>query len=123
MNESIYYNIDVIHSAINSDRKIRFQYFNWSVDKKQELRHGGEYYSVSPWGVCWNDEWYYLIAFDDKSQEIRHYRVDKMKKLTLTGIIIDRFGRDIPFSKVDEEHFKVTVNVAVSGLFLDGLLA
>lgn len=139
MNESIYYNIDIIHSAINSNKKIRFQYFNWSVDKKQELRHGGEDYSVSPWGVCWNDEWYYLIAFDDKAQEIRHYRVDKMKNLALVsaardgkdsfdsldmavytkkrfgmydgeqervhlicnndyaGVIIDRFGKDIPF--------------------------
>lgn len=164
MNESIYYNVDMLHSAISNNKKVRFQYFNWNADKKQELRHDGEYYSVSPWGVCWNDEWYYLIAFDDKTQGIRHYRVDKMKKLTLTGdkregkgsfesldmavytkkrfgmydgkeervhlickndcagIIIDRFGKDIPFSKVDDEHFDVMVNVAVSGLFFGWII-
>ena len=164
MNESIYYNIDIIHGAMAANRKVHFQYFNWNVDKKQELRHDGKIYSVSPWGVCWNDEWYYLIAFDDGSQEIRHYRVDKMKEITLAeekrtgrdsfksldmavyarkrfgmfdgreekvhllcqnrfaGIIIDRFGKDIPFRKVDGEHFEVTVEVAVSEIFLGWIM-
>ena len=38
MNESIYYNVDMIHEAINADRQIRFQYFQWNVNRKQELR-------------------------------------------------------------------------------------
>ena len=44
MNESIYYNVDIIHSAIANNAKIRFQYFKWNVDKQQELCHDGEYY-------------------------------------------------------------------------------
>ena len=38
MNESIYYNVDVIHSAIGSDSKITFKYFQWDVNKEMVLR-------------------------------------------------------------------------------------
>ena len=49
-------------------------------------------------------------------------RVHLICKNDCAGIIIDHFGRDIPFSKVDEEHFEVTVNVAVSGLFFGWII-
>ena len=78
MNESILYNVDTVHSAINNNNKITFQYWNWNVDKKMELRKDGALYKVSPWGLSWDDENYYLVAFDDSEKKIKHYRVDKM---------------------------------------------
>ncbi len=81
MNESIYYNVDDIHSAINSNRKIRFKYYKWDINKELVPRHGGDYFYVSPWALTWDDENYYLVAFDDVSREIRHYRVDKMMQI------------------------------------------
>ncbi len=78
MNESIFYNVDQIHYAINRNRKITFQYWNWNVDKKMELRKDGAKYKVSPWGLSWDDENYYLVAYDDADKKIKHYRVDKM---------------------------------------------
>ena len=48
-----------------------------------ELRKGGEFYEVSPWALLWEDENYYLIGFDSASQEIRHYRVDKMMRISI----------------------------------------
>ena len=50
-NESIYYNVDKIHDAINQNVKITFQYFQWNVKKEQELRHGGNRYCISPWAL------------------------------------------------------------------------
>lgn len=85
MNESIYYNVDKIHTAINGNSQIRFQYFQWTVDKKQELRHEGAWYHVSPWHLIWDDEYYYLVAYDSESGIIKHYRVDKMLRITTTG--------------------------------------
>ena len=38
---------------------------------------------VSPWFLIWEDENYYLAAFDEKAGEIRHYRVDKMGDVML----------------------------------------
>ena len=37
MNESIYYNVDRIHTAITENSKITFQYFQWNVDKKMRI--------------------------------------------------------------------------------------
>lgn len=85
VNENIYYNIDALHNAIGTNQKIQFQYFQWNVKKEMELRRNGEFYEVSPWALLWEDENYYLIAFDSVHQEIRHYRVDKMLKISLVS--------------------------------------
>lgn len=84
MNESIYYNVDLIHTAIGDNRKIRFQYFQWNVKKEMELRHDGGFYEVSPWALTWDDENYYLVAYDSKEEKIKHFRVDKMLRLEIT---------------------------------------
>lgn len=164
-NESIYYNVDKIHTAISRNSKIKFQYFQWNVKKEQELRHEGRQYVISPWALSWDDENYYLVGYDDEVREIRHYRVDKMLALEITrerreggecfrqfdiaaytkklfgmfdgeeqlvklccendlaGVVIDRFGKDLSFFEIDEEHFEVKVKVAVSRQFLSWLIA
>ena len=83
INETIYYNVDAIHDAINDNKKISFQYFNWNVKKEMELRHGGAYYKISPWGLSWDDENYYLIGYDSEAQHLKHYRVDKMLHISI----------------------------------------
>lgn len=84
MNESIYYNVDRIHTAIAGNARITFQYFQWNVKKEMELRRGGELYEVSPWALSWNDENYYLIGYDSRDKIIKHYRVDKMLHIKMT---------------------------------------
>lgn len=160
MNESIYYNVDELHSAISQNSQIRFHYFQWNVDKQEQLRRSGAWYVVSPWLLRWDDENYYLIAYDAEADKLKHYRVDKMKHIALTrapregqhvmqdfdptiytnrlfgmyggeptrvtlegknamvGILIDRFGKDIPILRKDDDHFIVHVDVAVSPQFL-----
>lgn len=92
MNESIYYNIDALHSAISAGVQITFQYFEWSLnfDAKDKIqkryRHNGARYQVSPWALTWDDENYYMIAYEPISDSIRHYRVDKMEHIALTEL-------------------------------------
>ena len=92
MNESIYYNIDALHSAISAGVQITFQYFEWVLDfSAQErickrYRRDGALYRVSPWALTWDDENYYLIAYEAASDAIRHYRVDKMEHISLTEL-------------------------------------
>lgn len=165
MNESIYYNVDRLHEAIATDSQIRFKYFQWNVNKEMELRRDGQWYQTSPWGLMWDDENYYLVAYNSEDGKIRHYRVDKMlnistvderregkeefkafdlphytrslfgmfggeeKKVTIeatndmVGVMIDRFGKDIFIIPVDDDHFSITVNVAVSNQFLGWIMA
>ena len=82
-NESIYYIVDSIHSAINKDRKISFQYYELFGNRIKRLRHNGDYYSVSPWIMLWNNQNYYLVAYDDKNSDIRHYRLDRMTNVNI----------------------------------------
>ena len=83
MNESIYYNVDEIHSGISKNKKIRFLYFEYNVQKERQYRRNGEYYVVSPFALTWDDENYYMVAYDSDAAMIKHYRVDKMEKISI----------------------------------------
>ena len=94
-NEKIYYNIDTVTNAIEADRQITFKYFRWKIDctngctVKKEERHAGKLYKVSPWALNWSDENYYLIAFDSESNMVKHYRIDKMEHIEISGDLRD----------------------------------
>lgn len=83
MNESIYYNVDTIHAAIAKNSKIKFQYCGWYTNKKLVPLNNGRFFTVSPWALTWEDENYYLVAFDHYEEKIKHYRVDKMVKISI----------------------------------------
>ena len=84
-NETIYYNVDRVHEALHEGVQITFQYAEWTVKKELRLKHEGAIYIVSPWSLTWDDDNYYLIAYDEKSDCIKHYRVDKMLHINLTN--------------------------------------
>lgn len=92
MNESIYYNVDEIHSGITQNRKIRFKYFEYTVNKERRFRRDGAFYVMSPYALTWDDENYYLVAYDSDSGIIKHFRVDKMEKISVTEE--ERDGRE-----------------------------
>lgn len=159
MNESIFYNVDAIHSAIAANRKLQFHYFEYTVTKERRLRHDGAFYRISPFALTWDDENYYMVGYDTDLKRIRHFRVDKMIDITtldeerdgqeayakmdlalyarktfgmfvgedqkvtlrfensLVGPVIDRFGKDIMIIPDGDEHFRFTVDVAVSPQF------
>ncbi|MBU5456719.1 WYL domain-containing protein [Oscillibacter sp. MSJ-31] len=84
MNESIYYNVDEIHNGISKNKRIQFLYFEETVSGERNYRHGGAYYLVSPFALTWDDENYYMVAYDSDARMIKHYRVDKMEKISVT---------------------------------------
>ena len=89
MNESIYYNVDEIHRGIGENRKIRFHYFEYTVQKERRLRRDGAWYQLSPYALRWDDENYYLIGFDSEAGIIKHFRVDKMTDIEITEEVRD----------------------------------
>lgn len=102
MNERIYYSVDKIHEALNEESQIKFQYFTWTADKKMELKYGGAYYSVSPWALCWDDEKYYLVGYDNREYKIKHFRVDKMADVSV--VYEEREGKE-EFSKMQMSEY------------------
>lgn len=86
-NETIYYNVDYIHTAILQNCQIRFQYAEWTVQKELRPKRNGQFYVLSPWALTWDDQNYYLIAYDAQADRIKHFRVDKMQE---TSVLDDR---------------------------------
>ena len=86
MNESIFYSVDKIHSAIAAGRAISFCYFEYNAKKEKVFRRNKKRYHVSPCGLIWDSENYYLAGWDEANGEVRHYRVDKMSDIALTGL-------------------------------------
>ena len=93
MNESIYYSVDEIHRGIAENKKIRFRYFDYTVSKEQTFRHDGAWYVMSPYALTWDDENYYMVAYDSEAGAIKHFRVDKMAQIGITEE--SRDGREI----------------------------
>ena len=107
MNESIYLNADKLHSAIAARKSITFKYFDYDIRREKVFRHGGSRYVVSPYGLIWNSENYYLVAFDHANRDMRHYRVDKMADIVITGL--EREGKDLypnfQLAQYEQKHF------------------
>lgn len=83
-NHSAIYIIDAIHTAINNNRKLSFKYFDYNGEKKKVLRHNGTPYIVIPYALIWDDEKYYLVAYDESARIVKNFRVDKMQDATPT---------------------------------------
>lgn len=91
-NETVYYNVDYIHNAIYENKEISFQYAEWTTKKEFKLKKEGAFYVVSPWALTWDDENYYLVAYDEVAGIIKHYRVDKMQRTKI--LKTDRKGEE-----------------------------
>ena len=98
MNESIYYNVDALHTAIAQNSRIKFQYCGWYPNKELVPLNEGKFFEVSPWALTWDDEYYYLVAFDHYAEKLKHYRVDKMVKIS---ILEEKRGGKELFEKFD----------------------
>ncbi|MEA4993285.1 MAG: WYL domain-containing protein [Oscillibacter sp.] len=97
MNESIYYSVDAIHRAIAQNCQISFAYFSYTLTKERSYRRSGQPYQISPWALTWDDENYYLIGYESEAGILKHFRVDKMARLSLTDK--KRDGADLFRSK------------------------
>lgn len=84
VNEKIYYNVDIIHSAINKNRKIVFKYFDYTLSKTKEYRYGGEDYIVTPYALTWADEFYYLVGYYERKGTVANFRVDRMEDVRIS---------------------------------------
>ncbi|MGV3488128.1 MAG: helix-turn-helix transcriptional regulator [Tuberibacillus sp.] len=82
-NASVRFGIDKIQTAISERKKIVFRYGRYNVDKEFVLSHDGATYTVHPYALIWNSDYYYLIGFYEKAGEIRHYRVDRMRDVNV----------------------------------------
>lgn len=106
MNETIYYSVDEIHRAMQENRTVQFRYFDWDMHHERVFRHNGKIYEVSPWLLLWEDENYYLLAYDTEADLLKHYRVDRILNISVTET--PRAGGD-QFRSLDAAQFSKKV--------------
>ena len=122
-NEEIYRNIDSINRAINKKRKIGFYYNMWQVSRTgarkivKVRRHDGMRYLLTPKALTWDDENYYLIAYDKDADKLKHFRVDKMEDISVeeeradSTKAVDKFDLAVYAKQVFGMYGGETVNV------------
>ena len=79
MNERIYITVDEIFTAVAEDVKIAFRYFHYNERKQRVFSKMGEKYVVSPFAMMIEGDHYYLVAYDEQSDKLRHFRVDRIE--------------------------------------------
>ena len=96
---------------------------HYRVDKMKSINYERQSYDRSVWSQprprrgldSFDAAEYVKENFAMYGGQIR--RVTMRFSNELIGVVIDRFGKDIPIRKVDEKHFETTVSVAVSPQF------
>lgn len=77
-NETIYYTVDMIHTAIQEKRQIAFRYIEYTPSKEKVLKHSGYRYVLSPYALIWSQDYYYIVGWSEKHQKLAQFRVDRM---------------------------------------------
>lgn len=107
-NEKGYYIVDAINEAMNTEVKISFLYFDYDGKKKQVLKNNGQPYTVSPYDLIWDGDFYYLIGYCDERETVRIFRVDRIKQQPqLLADEMQKKPKDYDVSKYTQEVFRM----------------
>lgn len=80
-NMSLFYNIEIIDSAIASGKAISFNYNKYGIDKKL---HVSSFHKASPYQLILHNQRYYLMARQEKWGNINFYRLDRITDIQIT---------------------------------------
>ena len=82
-NDDVVREADRIHSAIANNRKIRFRYFHYTPNRANPKKYSknGDFYTVSPYAMLWDNGNYYLYAYTEKGV-FRTFRIDRMERIS-----------------------------------------
>ena len=73
-------NLEKVHKIISQKRKINFEYGKYDTHK--QIRYYSKRRDMIPCKVIYFNERFYLKCLDGESQNVRTYRIDRMKRIT-----------------------------------------
>lgn len=82
VNEQILLIVDAVNEAINSNKRIAFQYYQYNVRKEKKIKNDGDQYVFSPYYLVWNGDYYYMVGYSDKHKNIGSFRIDRVWQAT-----------------------------------------
>ena len=82
-NEELYYNIDKIESAIETNRQIELTYSVRYFDNEREVKKKQKTMIINPYALTWQDDYYYLLGNHIKYDNIIHLRLDRINAVKI----------------------------------------
>ena len=130
-NVSVFYTIEIVDEAIERSRQVRFEYNKYGADKKL---HRTSRQTLSPYQMILHNQRYYLMGYNEKWQEMRYYRMDRITNIEIldepstplrsikgfeSGIDYKRFSSALPYMFADEPQM---VEFIVDGWAIDQIV-
>ena len=129
-NESIFYNVSAITSAITEGKKVSFKYFDLDLTGSKKYRKNGGLYVENPIDLVIFEDKYYLIVYNEHHDDIATYRVDRMDTVSMVEenaikkkVKEAQILRNKAFSMFAGEEKMVTIKFdkSITGQILDKL--
>ena len=95
-NESIYEIVDVLERAIESKKKVSFNYFLLNQLGERVYKHNNKLYVEEPLAMVCNDGNYYLLCYHSEEEyenHIKTFRVDRIDNISLLEEDISKEGK------------------------------
>lgn len=83
VNKEVLNNIGLLSESIKLKKKINFDYCKYGLDKKLKINNNR---TVIPCGLIYNNEFYYLIAYNEKYDNYYFFRLDKIKNIKISNL-------------------------------------
>lgn len=82
LNKQLFYNIDALNIAISQGCKVSVCLLEYNMNVGLEPVKDGTIV-ISPYATMWADGNYYLLAKQEETERLTHYRIDRMKDILL----------------------------------------
>ena len=131
-NQALFYNIEIVDSAIEQGKQIAFCYNKYGVDKKL---HKTSDQRATPYQMILRNQRYYLIACNEKWKYLGHYRLDRITDIRLTdepatplrslqghesGIDYKEYATSLPYMFTDKpEHVEFLADPVIIDQIVD----
>lgn len=77
-NDRVLHTVDLLYTAINTQRKVTFKYYEYDNRKLRVYKHNGQVYTFSPYCLFWNSDNYYALGHSDSHGKVVKFRVDRI---------------------------------------------
>ena len=131
-NQALFYNIELIDTAIERKKQIHYDYNKYGVDKK--LHKSSQQY-VTPYLMILHNQRYYLMAYSEYWKNLVFHRLDRITNLTIidekatpittvpgyeNGINYKELSSAMPYMYADQlEHIEFLADIRIIDQIID----
>lgn len=80
-NNGVFYNIDVVHEAIDLGKMVEYDYNKYGVDKRL---HKTSFQRISPYQLILHNQRYYLMGYSSYWGHMTYHRLDRITNMTVS---------------------------------------